>query len=189
MSPHCEREGLVRGIGAVLAGLLMAAALSATQIIPSEIEPIEDLFSRAPVAIEGEVISHHNEYDERVGTLTIWQIKIFEVFKDTTASLAAGSIVEFQTMGSEKHDSTMLSIAEVGPPIHDGMCAILFLQRSEKGYFQLIELRTTAFFEVEGKVARRAALNHFLPGELSADSLREHFRKTESATRTHGQSK
>ena len=189
MSPHFEREGLVRGAGVALAGLLMAAALCATQIIPSEIEPIEDLFSRAPVAIEGEVVSHHNEYDERVGALTIWQIKAIEVFKDTTASVAPGSIIEFQTMGSEARDSSVLTIAEVGPPIRDGMCAILFLQRSQKDCFQLFELRTTAFFEVEGKVARRAALHHFLPGELSADSLRDHFRKTESATRTHGKSK
>jgi hypothetical protein len=189
MSPHFEREGLVRGAGVALAGLLMAAALFATQIVPSEIEPIEDLFSRAPVAIEGEVVSHHNEYDERVGALTIWQIKVVEVFKETTATVAPGSVIEFQTMGSEVRDSSELTIGEVGPPIRDGMCAILFLQRSQKNYFQLFELRTTAFFEVEGKVARRAALNHFLPGELSADSLREHFRKMESATRTHGKSK
>jgi hypothetical protein len=189
MSQQWRIAKLVLRTGGILGGLSAAAALWATQIMASDIEPIEDLFARAPIAIEGEVVSHHNEYDERVGALIIWRIKVYEVFKDTTASVAPDSMIEFQTMGSEMRDPSALTIAEVGPPIRDGMCAILFLQKSQKGCFQLFQLRTTAFFEVEGKVARRAALNHFIPGELSSDSLREHFRKVESATRTHVKSK
>ncbi len=185
MRSHSERaKKLSLWAGILLCSLAPLITLLASQIIPSDIETVDDLFSRAPVAIEGEVLGHQDVYDENVGALAIWHIKVVEIFKDTTSSIQAGSMIEFETMGLQRADTSVLNIAEVGPSIRDGMCAILLLQKSQKGCFQLFQLRTTGFFEVEGNVVRRAALNHFLPGEMSADSLRNHFRGAKPATET-----
>lgn len=180
-------HGMLAAVGAamILCALPLLIGVQATQIIPSTIETIDALFSRAPIAIEGEVIAHQDIYDERVGALALWQIKVIEVFKDSTKSIEAGSVIELETMGFEKADTSVLTIAEIGPPIHAGMCAILLLQKSQKNYFQLFELRTTGFFEVDGMVVRRAVLNHFLPGEMSADSLRDVFRAGKTPAEIH----
>ncbi|MBM3324442.1 MAG: hypothetical protein FJY66_02110, partial [Calditrichaeota bacterium] len=53
----------ISGAAAVLCALLLPVSLPATQIIPSTIETIDALFSRAPMAIEGEVLGHQDIYD------------------------------------------------------------------------------------------------------------------------------
>jgi hypothetical protein len=185
MRPYTQRvKKLTLWMALLFCSSALLATLCATQVIPSKIETIDDLFSRTPIAIEGEVVGHHDVFDEQVGALAVWQIKVMEVFKDTTKSVHAGSMIEFQTMGYPKADTSFLNIADVGPPIHDGMCAILFLQRSQEGSFQLFELRTTGFFEVDGNIVRRAVVNRFLPEEMSADSLFNCFRGVKSATET-----
>lgn len=184
-----QKSRPLRGAAVALFGLFTGAASWATQIMPPDIKPIDDLFSRAPIAIEGEVLGHRDQYKEEVGTLTIWQIEVLEVFKDTASLIKPASVIEFQTMGSVQQDTSALTIADVGPPIQDGMQVILFLQRAQEGCFQLFELRTTAFFEVAGDIAHRAILDHFLPHEFSADSLRDCFREAKSASRIHDESK
>jgi hypothetical protein len=153
-------------------------------IVPPQIETIDDLFSRTPIAIEGEVLGHQEIFDEQIGAFAVWHIKVVEIFKDATKSVRPGSMIQFQTMGYTYSDTSFPSIEDVGPPIRDGMCAILFLQGSQEGLFHLFELRTTGFFEVDGTIVRRAAVNHFLPAKISADSLLNCFRGVKSATET-----